>query len=81
MPSLYRSSRYQKPPNPPKHPKASPVPLSRFWGAHGDSSVSQLCPAVQVQQPVYAAHLAAHQPLALGQCRPLRPMQVIDGGD
>lgn len=62
-------------------PNASPGPPSRCWGAHGDSSVSQLCPSIEIQQPVDAADLAAHQPLALGQRRPLRPVQVIDGGD
>lgn len=55
------------------------VPTPPRCCAHRDIGVTQLGPAVEVEETVDAADLAPHEPLPLGQVQGVGRVEVIDG--
>lgn len=53
-------------------------PCSRCF-SHRNIGVTQLGPAIEVQESVDTADLAAHEPLPLGQVQGVSSVEVIDG--
>lgn len=61
-----------------QRPPVVPCPTPG-WAPHCDVGVTQLGPAIEVQEAVDTADLAPHEPLALGQVQGVSCVEVIDG--